>query len=345
MTLLTEDAPLSHGQATNMRRVGARATRFVEAICCITGSSSFVDDIRADRSPKGLHQAVIRRDTPGIFDWMVESVSFQGISNQVAANYLLQHGNVNWLEIEQALARGRSCPRLSSYWTYDSCRYDKTSVCCSEPEHLEACSVPRHPLRNGRLNQTAYSLYLFMRDIAQSDFPAWIDRAISSVKTEGSGSSQGLQDALVAPMRHIFGVSDKVLTMTLSELLMAAPKAKPVWFDVGSQMIVVDTLVHNFLHRSGILDDFGAAHAYGRACYQSGRCADILRHASSQIDARRFNPTFPRDFPRFIQHALWHYCALDGENICNGNKIDDRQSCRQIYCILYNECSKIALNL
>jgi hypothetical protein len=345
MGLLTEDARLSPGQLLNMHRAGARAMRFMEALCCISGSSSFVDDIRSDRRPKGLHQAVLREDTPAIFDWMMESVSFQGISNQVAANYLHQHGNVTWLETEGALARRPSCPRLTSYWTYDGCRYDKTSVCCSEPEHLEACPVPRHPLRNGRLNQTAYSLYLFMRDIAQSDFPGWIDRAISSAKTKGSGSSQDLQDALVIPMRHIFGVSDKVLTMTLSELLMAAPKAKRVWFDIGSQMIVVDTLVHNFLHRTGILDDFGAAHTYGRGCYQPGRCADILRHVSSQIDARRFNPSFPRDFPRFIQHALWHYCAADGENICNGNKIDDRESCRQIYCILYSNCSKTALYL
>jgi hypothetical protein len=341
MTLLTADANV---RATERSCDAiARATRLIEAVCCSSGSSSFVEDIRADRSPKGLHSAVVKGDTPALFDWMMESVTFQGISNQVAASYLREHGSVTWLQIERALLEKPSCPRLASYWTYEKCQYNKTSACCSEPEHLEACPVPNHRLRNGRLNQTAYSLYLFMRDIADRDFAGWIDDALSVVKAGGSTNSPEIQDGLIAPMRHIFGVSDKVLTMTLSELLMAAPKAKPDWFDVGSQMIVVDTLVHNFLHRAGILDDFGVRHAYGPACYHPGRCADILRLVSSRIDARRFNPAFPRDFPRFTQHAVWHYCAADGENVCNGNMIDDRESCRQIYCILYNKCSKISL--
>jgi hypothetical protein len=32
-------------------------------------------------------------------------------------------------------------------------------------------------------------------------------------------------------------------------------------------MIAVDTLVHNFLHRTGILHRLDASHAYGPACY------------------------------------------------------------------------------
>jgi hypothetical protein len=35
--------------------------------------------------------------------------------------------------------------------------------------------VPAYNLRNGRLNQTAYALYLFIRDIAGCDLVAWID--------------------------------------------------------------------------------------------------------------------------------------------------------------------------
>ncbi len=58
-------------------------------------------------------------------------------------------------------------------------------------------------------------------------------------------------------------------------------------------MIAVDTLVHNFLHRTGILKQLDAAHAYGTACYQQGRCADILRRVSTHADARRFNKAYP----------------------------------------------------
>jgi hypothetical protein len=42
---------------------------------------------------------------------------------------------------------------------------------------------------------------------------------------------------------------------------MAAPSSRPNWFETGSQMIAVDTLVHNFLHRTGILKQLDAAHA------------------------------------------------------------------------------------
>jgi len=35
--------------------------------------------------------------------------------------------------------------------------------------------LPKHNLRNGRLNQTAYSLFLFIRDIADGDLVGWID--------------------------------------------------------------------------------------------------------------------------------------------------------------------------
>ena len=82
-------------------------------------------------------------------------------------------------------------------------------------------------------------------------------------------------------------------------------------------MIAIDTLVHNFLHRTGLLEDCGVPHAYGLGCYASGGCADIIRAAALQIDASAFNARFPRVFPRFVQHAIWRFCAADGLNICN----------------------------
>jgi hypothetical protein len=41
-------------------------------------------------------------------------------------------------------------------------------------------------------------------------------------------------------------------------------------------MIAIDTLVHNFLHRTGILERLGAGHPYGLGCYQPNGCADIM---------------------------------------------------------------------
>ncbi len=68
-------------------------------------------------------------------------------------------------------------------------------------------------------------------------------------------------------------------------------------------LIAVDTLVHNFLHRTGILARFKAGHPYGPGCYRPGGCAEIVRLVASQIDARQFNRDFPQIFPRFVQIA------------------------------------------
>ena len=108
-------------------------------------------------------------------------------------------------------------------------------------------------------------------------------------------------------------------------------------------MIAVDTLVHNFLHRTGTLRRFQADHAYGPACYQSGGCAEIIETVAEQIDARQFDRRFPRTFPRFVQHAIWRYCAQNGLDICNGNQIDDRKRCDNDDCLLYSICGRITL--
>lgn len=216
------------------------------------------------------------------------------------------------------------------------------SGCCSEPEHISVCPVPSHRLRNGKLNQTAYSLYLFMRDIAKDDFAGWLDSRINETDGRHVGHAR-FHEALVRPMKAIYGVSDKVLTMSLSTLLLSSDRKS--WRSMGAATIVIDTLVHNFLHRTGILASADADHAYGPACYRPGMCADIIREASALIDARRFNPAFPAQFTRFIQHAIWRYCAQDGLDICNGNQIDDRYGCANRACSLYSRCAKIRLKM
>ena len=119
--------------------------------------------------------------------------------------------------------------------------------------------------------------------------------------------------------------------MALSCILLGAPNKMRLWTEVGGSMIAIDTLVHNFLHRTGILRRFDANHAYGAACYRPGGCADIIQAVAERIDARQFNPSFPQVFPRFVQHAIWRYCTQSGLDVCNGNRIDDRQSCRTSY--------------
>jgi hypothetical protein len=197
-------------------------------------------------------------------------------------------------------------------------------------------------LRNGHLNQMAYSLFLFIRGLADGDLIGWIDDQLAATDSPpGPHRLSRMAAALIDPMREIYGVSDKVLAMALSALLLGAPKKMGRWTEVGGAMIAIDSLVHNFLHRTGILARFNANHSYGAACYRSGGCADIIAAVAQRIDARQFNPAFPQTFPRFVQHAIWRYCSQNGLDVCNGNRIDDSKRCANLDCQMRLMCDRI----
>jgi hypothetical protein len=272
------------------------------------------------------------------------ALSYQGISDQVAYDYMEKHGRASWRDIDQRLAHGVSCPKLKSYWHFHDCRYEKSSRTCAEPDHISRCPLPSHDLRNGHLNQIAYSLFLFIRDVADGDLIGWIDRQLQAASSPPCPDRLGrMRNALIGPMREIYGVSDKVLTMALSSILLGAPKGISLWTEVGASMIAVDTLVHNFLHRSGILSRFNAKHPYGTGCYRPGGCAEIIQTVADHIDARQFNPSFPQWFPRFVQHAIWRYCSQSGLDVCNGNRIDDARRCDNMDCRVRLMCDRVAL--
>jgi hypothetical protein len=287
------------------------AVQLVHATCCLAGSASYLDDIRADLRACGIIRAIKDHDTPALFDWLVEMLSYQGISDSVAAGYIAQHGNVRWADVADELSRTPSCPKLGGYWRFTGCRYHKGSGTCAEPSHIDACQLPRHPLRNGRLNQMAYSLFLFIRDVADNDFVGWIDSQLGTVNSQTPDRLAALREAIIGPLRNVYGVSDKVLAMAL--------------------------------HRTGILQRFGADHPYGDRCYRPDGCAGILRLLPANIDAREFNLTFPKTFPRFVQSAVWRYCAENGLDVCNGNRIDDNAPCDNRHCQLFRRCDRIAL--
>ena len=91
-------------------------------------------------------------------------------------------------------------------------------------------------------------------------------------------------------------------------------------------------------------DDTNAEHGYGPACYRTDGCVDIIERAAIKIDARQCNSTYPRIFPRWVQHAVWRFCAQEGLDICNGNQIDDSRRCRNTGCLLFHHlCDRVAL--
>ena len=323
----------------------AHALPLIDMVCRLAGPFGFVEEARAALMRQGVLAAVRRHDTPALFDWLMNVLSYQGIADRVARQYLRAHGNVTWAELERALKRKPSCTKLGGYWLFHDCGYEKGSGICSEPNHIAGCPLPKHMLRNGRLNQTAYSLFLFMRDVAGGDLVQWIDNQLAACAAAPEADTlAAMRSVLVEPLRGVYGISDKVITMALSSLLLSTGARRPHWLDVGASFVVVDTLVHNFLHRTGILHEFDADHAYGAACYRPNGCADLIDRIASQIDAQAFNPTFPQVFPRFVQLAIWRYCSEGGLDICNGNRLDDRGPCDNVYCQLRSRCERVTLH-
>src|ERR1019366_4220311 len=157
----------------------AYAHRIIHTVFCLAGAASFVDDARDNLVSEGVLGAIAAHNTPELLDGTVRAFSFQGIADALAADYMDKHGALTWAAIAADLAAGPACPKLQSYWQFYDCGYRKGSGTCTEPELLSACLLPKHLLRNGRLNQTAYSLFLFIRDIADGDLVGWIDRQLA----------------------------------------------------------------------------------------------------------------------------------------------------------------------
>lgn len=315
------------------------AWALVDTVCRLAGADSLI-------GPKTgrLQQAILDRDTPYLFEHLVRSFSLQGISDRAAWTYMENHDQPGWRDLQRATSRPPACSKLRSYWSFHGCGYRKGDRTCAESATLSKCSVPRHTLRNGRLNQITYSLFLFIRDVMGGDIVEWVDSSLAEASSGGSRDrSRRMARALIEPLRNVYGVSDKVLNMTLADIMLAAPTSKPLWLETGVSMIAIDTLVHNFLKRTGLTRRLGVEHTYGRACYSANGCADILRRVARRIDAQQFNLDYPQNFPRFVQHAIWRWCAQSELDVCNGNNIDDDFRCRNGNCALFGRCDRVPL--
>ena len=313
----------------------------------LLASQFFTDDIRRRLLIAGVQDAVAWRDSAPIVDWVLSLLGRQGISNTAADAFDAAHGGITFDDIGAGLGSKPSCRRLRSYWHFGGCGYRKGVGTCAEPDQIDRCPLPRHDLRKGLLNEAAYHLKLFLRDICGGDFVGWIDDrlAAADLGIGADGRAALMRAALIEPLTHIVGTGSKVWSMILAELLLAGDPDRERWVTTGASFVAVDGLVHAYLHRTGVLARFDAAHGYGPACYAPGGCADIIAMLARQIDAREFNPGNPTCFPRFVQFAIWSFCSGGGSgwDICNGNRIDDRAACRHVFCPTFQKCDRLPL--
>ena len=303
----------------------------------------YVKRIRMALDRVGIVDAVRDGNSRAVFERLFDQFQYQGVSDAAAQAFVAKHGRPHFTDLYAELSWPPDCQKLSSYWAFSACGYRKGQQTCAKPDLLHHCYLPQHQFRNGRLSQSAYSFFLFVRDICDGDLVSWIDGRLASADDGSAKRTAWMRDAVLEPMTNIYGVSRKVLSMALSDLLLGVDPERERWVTTGASMIAIDTLVHNFLVRTGILGRHGKKHSYGPACYGAGGCAEIIEMIADHVDARDFGSEYPRRFPRFIQWSIWSFCAQQGWNVCNGNTINDRQRCANVFCPVFRDCARVRL--
>lgn len=285
--------------------------------------------------------ALRQHDTATLVDWLLSVAAYQGISDAAANAYAAVHGAMSYSEIQAALASRPSCPRLRGYWTFSGCGYRKATGRCAELLHRPLCPLPRHALRKGSLNVAGCALCLFARDTCNGDLVGWIDARLAAADAgeEAPDRSVRMRKSLVEPLVNIAGFGPKIWSMALADLFLGGDPERERWVTTGAAMVAIDSLVHAFLHRSGILRRLEVEHLYGPGCYGPSGCVAVIEGLANRFDARQINPAFPQNFPRLVQHALWRFCAAGGFNL----KVDDRFPCHSRFCPAGSHCDRVAL--
>jgi hypothetical protein len=253
-----------------------------------------------------------------LYQYLVESFLLSGGGDQSNRGYYAkQTHKPTYNRVKRALEAAQ-CPKLATFETFKGCSYRKTSTKCSDPAFLSSCPLPTFDMKRGNLNQMAFSLFFFLRDVCRRDFYTFAKQHFG----EGQPAAPTVNDLIngfIGKVISIANVGPKLAHMALAWLFLTA---YPGWDyrHVGERMIAVDSLVHNFLHRTGILDSYLLDHPYGPRCHSQTGCLGVIQDLANRIDCREFNPALPAHFPRFIQYHIWAYCAKNGENICNLNK-------------------------
>ena len=319
--------------------------KIVFSICNSGDNKNFLKTLNRNMHSEGLVEAVQNHNNQVLFDWLMGCFSYQGISDAIADSFINKHGNATYSGVEQSLEDQASrCPKLTDFEAFNDCGYKKSKATCNNSELYNTCPVTNLNLRKGQLNQAAYSLYFFIKDVCGGDLIGFIDDCLASADLPGHPDRLALmRQALTIQLLSIFGIAQKLINMTFADLLLGGDLKRARWKEVGGSMIAVDSLVHNFMHRTGILYHYDAEHGLGSACYGENGCEKIIDDIARQVNCSEFDKSYPVYFPRFIQHAIWHYCAESGPGICNGNSIDDAYRCTQQDCLIFKSCGRITL--
>ena len=188
-----------------------------------------------------------------------------------------------------------------------------------------------HDRRNGHLNQAAYSLFLFIRDLADHDLIGWINASWRppTVPLARTGCLQWRRpDRAAAGGIGCLGQGPRH-----GPVQPAARRSEEhgLWIEVGGSMIAIDTLVHDFLHPTGV-----SRSVQGEAPVRVGLLSTrpLLGYHSivaEHIDARQFNPAFPQLFPG-SSSTRFGSSSAGRPDVCTGDRINVARRCSNMDC-------------
>jgi len=284
---------------------------------------------------KGIIQQMIHgtkaRKSIKLYKYLMEAFLYTGGSDQSnEGHYRKQKNKPTFNKIRKALLAAE-CPKLVCFETFKNCGYRKMARTCNNPELIETCPLPKFDMKRGTLNQMVFSLYFFLRDVCQNDFYQFVQAHFDQGKKE-CYQVKGQVENFIQVFSQVYNVGPKLIDMAFSHLFFTQ---YPGWDyrTVGAEMVAIDTLVHNFLARTGTLDEYKKFHKYGLACHTQKGCLGVIEEIAQEIDCRKYNKEYPAYFPRLVQLYIWAYCSMTGENICNGNKCKQSKPNRE--CELY----------
>ena len=90
------------------------AIHLIHRVCCLAGSFDLIEDFH----DQALCAAVDRHDSAVLFDRLMHDFSFQGISDQIALNYMARHGQATWHAVKRNLTGRPPCQKLKTYWAF-----------------------------------------------------------------------------------------------------------------------------------------------------------------------------------------------------------------------------------
>ena len=94
------------------------AVRLIRQVCQQSRTGNLIAETRTSLRAEGVNSAIRRHGTAALFNWLITMLSYRGISDRVAADYLERYGQATWQAIEHDLQHGPSCPKLKSYWHF-----------------------------------------------------------------------------------------------------------------------------------------------------------------------------------------------------------------------------------